>query len=202
MPIIIGILAAGVSLAIDKYQERQTTAARNGGIDSHDQDTGFGLSPFLSRYTSLLILHTETGIISPDAERRREEEAFNELQNYADFQKTLSSKVLDELSRDYSHSAPYSPNFQASSNRSTGNSWYDPLNGARYTTQGRLPCPVIISQKALGSDGPGWIRTYSPALMNCGISQEPFLKFLDSFNESLRVRRVISIFREDANLEL
>lgn len=44
---IIGLLAVGVSLAIDKYQERQ--AARNGGIDSHDQDNGFGWPSFIPK---------------------------------------------------------------------------------------------------------------------------------------------------------
>jgi hypothetical protein len=42
MPIIVGLLAVGVSLAIDKYQERHKNAARNGEIDSHGQETGFG----------------------------------------------------------------------------------------------------------------------------------------------------------------
>ncbi|KAE9366861.1 hypothetical protein N431DRAFT_471892 [Stipitochalara longipes BDJ] len=164
---IIGLLAVGVSLAIDKYQERH--AARNAETDSHDPRSGFS-----------------AGITSPETERRREEEAFNELQNYADFQKALSSKVLDELSRDDSHEAPYSPNFNAISNRSLGNQWYNPSDGARYTTQGQLPCPIIISQKDPGPDGPGWVRTYSPALMDCGIPQQSFLRFLDSFNESLQ----------------
>ncbi|KAN0092098.1 hypothetical protein V8E51_017945 [Hyaloscypha variabilis] len=165
---IIGLLAVGVSLAIDKYQERQ--ASRNTETDSQDPRSGFS-----------------TGITSPEIERRREEEAFNELQNYADFQKALSSKVLDELSRDDSHEAPYStPNFNAISNRSLGNQWYNPSDGARYTTRGQLPCPIIISQKDPGFDGPGWVRTYSPALMDCGIPQQSFLKFLDSFNESLQ----------------
>jgi hypothetical protein len=41
MPIIVGLLAIGVSHAIDKYQERQ--AAKNAGNDSHNQDAGFGL---------------------------------------------------------------------------------------------------------------------------------------------------------------
>jgi hypothetical protein len=42
MPIIVGLLALGVSHAIDKYQERQ--AAKNAGTDSHDQDASFSLS--------------------------------------------------------------------------------------------------------------------------------------------------------------
>jgi hypothetical protein len=48
MPIIIGLLAAGVNLAIDKYQERQKLAARNTGIDSHDPETEFGSSSLTS----------------------------------------------------------------------------------------------------------------------------------------------------------
>jgi hypothetical protein len=54
MPIIVGLLAIGVSHAIDKYQERQ--AAKNAGIDSHDQDTSFGLSFSTSMPISTLIL--------------------------------------------------------------------------------------------------------------------------------------------------
>jgi hypothetical protein len=40
---VIGLLAVGVSLAIDKYQERQ--AVKNAGIDSRDQNSGFGMLP-------------------------------------------------------------------------------------------------------------------------------------------------------------
>ncbi len=192
MPIIVGLLAIGVSHAIDMYHERQ--AAKNVGNDSHDQDAGFSLK-FSAHIAEVDADGTqETGIKSAEIERHREEEAFRELQDYADFQKTPSSNVLNELSKDDSVSRSYSSELKADSNINTGNHWYDPLNGARYTTQARLPCPIIISQKAVGSDGPGWVRTYSPALMDCGISQEHFLRFLDSFNESLQVRVFFPVF--------
>jgi hypothetical protein len=192
MPIIVGLLAIGVSHAIDKYQERQ--AAKNERIDAHDQDTGFGLSLSTPCPKYLLMFSQETRITSSGLEVNREEEAFRELQKYADFQKALSSKVLKELSRDDSLSAPYSFNIKNLSNSSMEDQWYVPSNGARYTTQVQLPCPIIISQKAPGSDGPGWVRTYSPALMDCGIPQEPFLRFLDAFNESFQVRILRSTF--------
>jgi len=175
MPIIAGLLAVGVSLAIDKYQERQSsssrrTEARNNWVESQDQETSF-----------------ETGLItSDDADRRREQDAFNELQHYADFQNNLSSKVLDELSREESLSVQQSPNYLESNTnmRSTPQYWYDPTSGSRYETQGRLTCPIVISQRGPGN-GPGWVRTYALSLMECGITQRPFLKFLDAFNESI-----------------
>jgi hypothetical protein len=58
MPIIVGLLAVGVSLAIDKYQERHKTAARDGESDSHDKDIGFGLTPSRQNLETILILHS------------------------------------------------------------------------------------------------------------------------------------------------
>jgi hypothetical protein len=197
---IIGLLAVGVSLAIDKYQERQ--AARNAGIEAQDHTYGLGLSPSPQPLSYTNVPSQETGITSPELEQKREEEAFHELQNYADFQEALSSKVLAELSQDDYVSAPYRPNLKPISHKSAGNRWYDQNKGERYTTQNHLSCPIIISQKASGSDGPGWVRTYSPALMDCDIPQQPFLEFLDSFNDSLHVRAHIYLLMNALTLHM
>ncbi|KAL2291756.1 hypothetical protein FJTKL_11954 [Diaporthe vaccinii] len=42
----------------------------------------------------------------------------------------------------------------------------------------RIPCPVIIPQRRPRNKDRGFVRAYAPALDNCGVSQEVFLKFL------------------------
>lgn len=182
MPIVVGLL---VTLAIDKYQERQ--ALKNAAAESNREEDDYGSFVF-SDTTYLLTIMQETGITSLEEDRRREEAAFHELQNYADFQRALSSKVLNDLSADDAFSPLYSSGFsQYNMNRSLGDKWYDSQSNVQYTILGHLPCPIIIPQKASGSDGLGWVRSYSPALMECGISQQSFLELIDSFNTSLRV---------------
>ncbi|MCJ1403601.1 hypothetical protein MMC11_006824 [Xylographa trunciseda] len=52
------------------------------------------------------------------------------------------------------------------------------------TTLGRLIRPVIIPQRRPEDKSRGWLRAYAPALMDCGIDQDEFIYFLDSFNEA------------------
>lgn len=44
-----------------------------------------------------------------------------------------------------------------------------------------LPAPVIIPQRRPNARSRGFVNAYAPALMDCGIDQETFLKFLDGF---------------------
>jgi hypothetical protein len=51
----------------------------------------------------------------------------------------------------------------------------------------RLPCPVIIPQRRPGSKKRGFVRAYAPALADCGISQDVFLKFISDFHKTSHV---------------
>jgi hypothetical protein len=55
------------------------------------------------------------------------------------------------------------------------------------TVQGRLLCPVIIPQRRPENKERGFIRAYAPALLECGIDEETFLKFIDSLNQATKV---------------
>jgi hypothetical protein len=103
------------------------------------------------------------------------------IKNYADFQKVLSSKVLDDLSRDDSLSSPHNLAFPP------GNKYPFPPPSLGPASLGSLSCPIIISQQDFGDGIHTWGRTYTPELMSCGIDQRTFLSFLDSFNESMKV---------------
>lgn len=50
-----------------------------------------------------------------------------------------------------------------------------------------LPVPVILPQRRPGTKKRGFVRAYAPALDNCGISQELFLDFLETFDECAKV---------------
>lgn len=49
---------------------------------------------------------------------------------------------------------------------------------------GRLANPVIIPQRRPGSKARGWTRAYAPDLDPLGISQDTFMKFLESWEKS------------------
>ncbi|KAG4439018.1 hypothetical protein IFR05_005482 [Cadophora sp. M221] len=168
--VIVSLLTAGVGLALDAYAERQS--ARDQRRTAGSQQQG---SPLV-----------ETSVIAADAKQRnREIEAFQELQSYADFQNALSEKVLNDLAmEDDSTSHGFQQQFKYDgSAQYPFNSHYGSQSQLR---QALLPYPVIIPQH-LHQEGHGWPRTYSPSLMNCGIGQQAFLNFIDSFNESLKL---------------
>ncbi|RFU24020.1 hypothetical protein B7463_g12323, partial [Scytalidium lignicola] len=52
------------------------------------------------------------------------------------------------------------------------------------TPQRGLPRPVIIPQRRPQNKSRGWYRAYAPALMNCGIDQDTFVSFIESFNKA------------------
>jgi hypothetical protein len=93
----------------------------------------------------------------------------------------LSSKVLDDLSRDDSLSGPYNLAVPPD------NKYPFPHASLGPASLGSLSCPIIISQQDSGDGIHTWGRTYTPELMYCGIDQRTFLSFLDSFNESMKV---------------
>ncbi len=136
------------------------------------------------------------------ARKRLEEEAFNELQNYADFQDFLCSKVLDDLEAE--SIAP--PDYESSllPNQSLDARYLPSLLTTDETSlrlsKSRLSCPIIIPQEISDSGTCSWSRIYAPSLMECGINQTSFLEFLDSFNEFVKV--YLKLFRNLSLLTL
>jgi hypothetical protein len=61
----------------------------------------------------------------------------------------------------------------------------------RSTSQGPLPCPVIIPQRRPENKSRGWMLAYAPMLNDCGIDQATFVDFLRSFNEASKVSQAI-----------
>ena len=49
---------------------------------------------------------------------------------------------------------------------------------------GRLPCPVIIPQRRPGTKSRGFVKAYAPVLENCGIDQETWMDFLETFHKA------------------
>lgn len=54
---------------------------------------------------------------------------------------------------------------------------------------GRLPCPVIIPQRRPRTKSRGFVRAYAPVLADCGIDQDVFLQFLETFHKASQVHR-------------
>ena len=78
---------------------------------------------------------------------------------------------------------------------------YPPVQDS--TSQQRLSYPVIIPQHRPENKSRGWMRGYAPALMDCGIDQQSFLYFLDSFNEASKVSQLFPrMFLQEIYLQM
>lgn len=53
----------------------------------------------------------------------------------------------------------------------------------------RLPCPVIIPQRRPRSKARGFVKAYAPVLEACGVDQDTFMDFLETFKKASQVRR-------------
>jgi len=56
-----------------------------------------------------------------------------------------------------------------------------------------LADPVIIPQRRPGDRSRGWTSAYAPSLQDCGIDQETFLHFLESFNEASKSSAALDV---------
>lgn len=64
-----------------------------------------------------------------------------------------------------------------------------------------LPCPVIIPQRRPRKKARGFVHAYAPLMGECsGISQEPFLSFLDNFYKSSQASPVFGVIRLAAGI--
>ncbi|PVH77621.1 hypothetical protein DL98DRAFT_356118, partial [Cadophora sp. DSE1049] len=113
-------------------------------------------------------------------------DALKELQNYADFQKSLSDKILDGLAREEISMGDGLPP-QLSYKDDYQNSMFPEYTSRSQSRKGVLPYPVVIPQGNSNDNEHSWPRAYVSSLMDSGIDQQAFLAFIDSFNESLRL---------------
>jgi len=58
---------------------------------------------------------------------------------------------------------------------------------------GRLQLPVILPQRRPQSKARGFVHAYAPMLMDCNISQDAFMQFLDYFDEAIKVSPVFTV---------
>ncbi|CAG8981807.1 hypothetical protein HYALB_00004750 [Hymenoscyphus albidus] len=102
--------------------------------------------------------------------------AYEEVQQYADFQRDFSERV--------SQDATYNPG---------STSWSDTRAPAGYASnsgRGPLHKPVLIPQE----DGrSGWIRAYTSSLQDAGVNQPDFLNFLDILNRSCSILTYLDV---------
>jgi hypothetical protein len=54
-----------------------------------------------------------------------------------------------------------------------------------------LPCPVVVPQRRPQSKSRGFVRAYAPVLMEAGIDQDTFIKFLEEWDRSAQVTHPI-----------
>ena len=56
----------------------------------------------------------------------------------------------------------------------------------------RLPCPVIIPQSRPRTKSRGFVRAYAPVLGDCGIDQETWMDFLETFHKASQASPIFS----------
>jgi hypothetical protein len=127
--------------------------------------------------------------LSQSKQLQKDAQAFQDLQKYADFQNVLSRRLCDGLDVDETYS-PINPLLLPASDNINGCfSHKQHIHRALPAPLQRpcLSCPVVIPEK-MGVDGHHcWERAYAPSLAECGIDQNTFLHFIDTFNETIKV---------------
>lgn len=181
--VIVSLVAAGVGLAIDKYSERKARRGERRRSSDGQIDGGHSSCPQFGRSLTGLSLAVTTIVSNDTDQQRREQEAFDELQNYADFQNDLSSKVLDDISQ---HDVSMTYDVPSLPAKSTFN--YSP----HYPRRAKLQLPIIISQEDTQNGEGCWVRAYPRPLMEFGIDQNTFSNFLDAFDVHIKVRSAFS----------
>ena len=57
---------------------------------------------------------------------------------------------------------------------------------------GHIPCPVIIPQQRPRTKSRGFVKAYAPVLSECGISQETWLDFIETFRKASQASPIFS----------
>jgi hypothetical protein len=104
--IVAGLLTAGI-VAFEKRQNQRDARKRNNSNDQQQQPLT-GTSSY-EAYTHHLTMTGQRDGYSKVTQAQIDEQAFQEVQNYADFQRSLSKRVHDDILKEGSASNPGYP---------------------------------------------------------------------------------------------
>lgn len=164
-------------------------------------DIKYKMSPYsmYSPTTNYQILMYQLQELSKESRTEKQiqgdDQAFLDLQHYADFQAVLSKRLCDDLDRDETYSS-LQPRILLEND--VGGDFpfqkyqHPPLTISPAKPQ--LPSPVVIPVKRAEDHGRRLVRAYAPSLMECGINQNTFLHFIDTFNASIRVSFLFIVY--------
>ena len=163
---VIKALGAGIGLAREAYSSRKSPSPSLGSRDTP--------APVTQASSSTLVPpeyheNEEDDFSDSEDEKLQEDEAIWELdeaQPPAYSRQPPVQDGVDELVQNFCIQHPLSP-------------------GAR--PLGRLRDPVILPQRRPENRSRGFVRAYAPCLNDCGIDQQTFMDFLDSFDKSIEV---------------
>lgn len=123
---------------------------------------------------------------------RSDDQAFRELQQYADFQNVLSQRLSDDIEE--KEPPPWYRSIDTQSLDYNDIDGAILFNGEINSTLQRhvpLPNPVVIAANVRNCEIATFDRAYSPSLMDCEIDQNTFLHFIDTFNDTIKVCHIL-----------
>ncbi|ESZ99551.1 hypothetical protein SBOR_0116 [Sclerotinia borealis F-4128] len=171
---LVGLISSGIGLAM----EAKTSYSSSNKTYSKDADRGSD--------TNLSQVSRRTP--SKAYQSSNDDQAYRDLQVYADYQNTLSDRISDDMQRDEHYREYLAASPRTQSTRSTHErdvSFYaHELPSQRNQPARGLSCPVILPQRRPEAQSRGIIRAYSLELADCGIDEDTFLDFIDDFNEA------------------
>ncbi|KAF7942534.1 hypothetical protein BELL_0499g00110 [Botrytis elliptica] len=173
---LAGLISSGIGLAMEAKTTYQSPSPK-----SHTKDANRGstyIAPSQIPFRKL-----------PKANQHsNDEDAYQHLQAYADYQNTLSDRISADIGRDENYRKYLTVNPRAQPMRSAYErdiSFYShELPDQKIQPARGLSCPVILPQRRPEAQSRGIIRAYSLELAGCGIDQDTFLDFIDDFNEA------------------
>ena len=128
-------------------------------------------------------------------------QTFLEIQRYADFQTSLSQKGYDDLDRNgifSSHKPQILLEKDLFKEDPPKQKYEDTNHNSRKANP--LQSPVVIPMRNAEIHGSRLSRAYAAVLENCGINQNTFLHFIDTFNASIKVRFLPLVVNADLDL--
>ncbi|KAM0316370.1 hypothetical protein ACHAO8_003151 [Botrytis cinerea] len=173
---LVGLISSGIGLAMEAKTSYQSPSSK-----SYTKDANRGSTYSVPSQMPLRTL--------PKVNRHsNDEDAYQDLQAYADYQNALSDRINTDMERDENYRKYLTATPRAQAMRNTYErdvSFYShELPDQRIQPARGLSCPVILPQRRPESQSRGIIRAYSPELADCGIDQDTFLDFIDDFNEA------------------
>ncbi|QSZ32225.1 hypothetical protein DSL72_001798 [Monilinia vaccinii-corymbosi] len=157
------------------------TSSQSSGNKTYPRDGSRGLS---STDISQVSRRTSPKVYQPSSEQ----EAYRDLQAYADYQNNLSDRISTDMQREENYRRYLAESPRAQPTRDSYErdiSFYaHELPDERVESVRGLSCPVILPQRRPESQSRGIIRAYPPDLADYGIDQHTFLEFVDDFNEA------------------